>query len=545
MSSVRYLIAAPEGELADWQVRCIGHLTDVGARAVGLVASVRTSSRVRSTFWSIATMVARPRSIRQSRAGSALHDLPLLKSVEDLGENAIDFVLDFGESGGDAVDASFFSAAPLGFWRFAFAPSPAGAPPGAGDLAAGREVACAALVSCDAHGVAKRVLKRGALAVTRTRLGRHVDELLYEVARWPAHACETLQGSGGSNAGEVIVDEKSLFADTEQTHGPHGAIGFLVRILIAGASALLRRSFFSSSWNIGVARARIESFAKDGPLPEVAWYPKADVQRFAADPFGLIVDGRRIVLCESLFPGSDGTIHSASFDGATWGADLEPSLELPFHLSYPYIIEHEGGVYCVPEASASGEIAIYRAVRFPDRWEKRATLVAGVGGVDSSIVRFGDKWWMFAGDIADGADFKLRIWYADDLFGPWHPHAASPAKIDVRSSRCAGTPFVVDGVLYRPSQDCSQTYGGRVIVNRVLKLTPTEFVEESARIVDAESGGPYRFGLHTLSRFGEYTLIDGKQRFLSVSYWIRRAKRPFVSTRGSKRRDVSDQPPYR
>jgi hypothetical protein len=523
---LRYLIAAPDGALVDWQVRCIGHLTNVGARAVGFIATDRAPHGARSMFWSFATMLARPRSLRKPQGVGAFLDLPILKAADALGGDAVDFVLDFG-SGPTA-------AAGFGSWRIAFAPSPLGAPPGAGDLAAGREVACAALVSCDAHGVATRVLKRGALAVTRTRLGRHIDELLYEVARWPAHVCEMLQSSGGASAGgEVVVDEKSLFAQTEQTQGPGGAIGFLFRTLIAGVAALTRRSFFSSSWNMGVARAPIESFAKAGPLPEISWYPKADVQRFAADPFGLMVDGRRIVLCESLFPGADGTIHFASFDGATWGADLDPSLELPFHLSYPYIVEHEGSVYCVPEASGSGEIAIYRAARFPDRWEKHATLVAGVGGVDSSIVRFSDKWWMFAGDIADGPDFKLRIWYADDLFGPWHPHAANPVKIDVRSARGAGTPFVVDGVLYRPSQDCSQTYGGRVIVNRVLKLTPTEFVEESARIVEPESGGPYRFGLHTLSRFGEYTLVDGKQRFLSASYWVRRVKRPFA------------QPPYR
>lgn len=528
---MRYLVASPSGELADWQISCVGHLTKVGAQAVGLLATDRAASEVRSLFWSIATTLARPQSLRTPRDGSASLALPLLKTADALAGDAVDFVLDF--SGGDhngSIDAPLFAAARLGWWRFAFAPSPAGAPPGAGDLAAGREVASAALVSCDTHGVAKRVLKRGALAVTRTRLGRHVDELLYEVARWPAHVCEALQASGRSSAeGDAVVDQRSLFDATEQAQGPQGAFGFLVRTLMAGASALLRRSFFSSSWNIGVARAPIESFATNGSLPEIVWYPKTDVPRFAADPFGLIVDGRRIVLCESLFPGSDGTIRSASFDGATWGADLEPSLELPFHLSYPYIVEHQGGVYCVPEASASGEVAIYRAAHFPDRWEKYRTLVAGFGGVDSSLVRFGGRWWMFTGDIADGADFKLRIWHADDLFGPWQPHAQNPVKIDVRSSRGAGTPFVVDGVLYRPSQDCSQTYGGRVIVNRVLKLTPTEFVEEQARIVDPESHGPYRFGLHTISRFGEYTLVDGKQRYLSMSWGSRVVKRPFVA----------------
>lgn len=528
MSSVRYLIAAPDGSLAEWQIRCVEHLKKAGARCVGRIASDRTSRAVRSLFWSCAMALSRPTSMRPS-TDRPLADLPLVRSIDGLAGEPIDFVLDFLD---DSVGQATPFGAKCGRWRFVFAPRPPGAPPGAGDLAAGREVACAALVSCDAQGVATRVLKRGALAVTRTRLGRHVDELLYEVARWPAHVCQTMQSSGGSSEeGDVVVDERSLFTATEQTQGPQGALGFLVRTLIAGVSALLRRSFFSSSWNIGVARAPIESFASAGPLPEVVWYPKTDVPRFAADPFGLIVDGRRIVLCESLFPGSDGTIHSASFDGATWGADLEPSLELPFHLSYPYIIEREGAIYCVPEASASGEITIYRAIRFPDRWEKHATLVSGVGGVDSTIVQFGDKWWLFAGDIGDGADFKLRIWHADDLFGPWQPHAANPVKIDVRSSRGAGTPFVVEGVLYRPAQDCSQTYGGRVIVNRVIKLTPTEFVEEQARIVNPESDGPYRFGLHTLSRFGEYTLIDGKQRYLSMSWASRVAKRPFFALR--------------
>ena len=524
---MRYVIAVPDGKFADWQARCVEHLTSAGARPIGVIAT--KSKPTYSFFWSLAIALSRPRALHQA---AKVPDVPLLPSADAIGDDSIDFVLDFGDDAHrNSVARALIDKAKSSCWRFAFAPSPAGAPPGAGDLAAGREVTEAALVSCDASGVAHKVLMRGALFVERSSLWRQIDSLLYEVARWPAHACNRLRaGDGSSGSGDVVADADTLL-QSRQTDGPQGLLGFIVRLVVSGAAAFWRRLFFSSSWNMGVAKAPIESFSKGGQLPAIVWYPKADVQRFAADPFGLIVDGKQVVLCESLFPGADGTIHSATFDGASWSKDLEPSLELPFHLSYPYLIRRDGEIYCVPEASGSGEIAMYRAVRFPDRWEKQMTLLPGIGGVDASIVQFDGVWWMFAGDIADGPDHKLSVWHSEDLFGPWHAHAGNPVKIDIRSARGAGTPFVVDGTLYRPSQDCSQTYGGRVIVNRIRKLTHTEFVEEPASIVNPKPDGPYRFGLHTLSRFGEYTLVDCKQRFVSVSWFVRMLKRPLRALR--------------
>src|SRR3569833_971384 len=80
-----------------------------------------------------------------------------------------------------------------------------------------------------------------------------------------------------------------------------------------------------------------------------------------------------------------------------------------------------------------------------------------------------------------GAD--LHLWYAQDILGPWTPHAANPDKTDVGSARPAGATFESDGVLYRPAQDSSHTYGGRVVINRVLALTPETFREEPAALV--------------------------------------------------------------
>ena len=133
-----------------------------------------------------------------------------------------------------------------------------------------------------------------------------------------------------------------------------------------------------------------------------------------------------------------------------------------------------------------------------------------------------------------GVNHSLFIWHAPDLFGPWIEHAANPVKTDSRSARPGGTPFVVDGVLYRPSQDCSRAYGGRLVINRVDVLTPTAFEERPIRTIEPQPGTPYQAGMHTLSRAGSRTLIDGNHEHLvaatlrhDVEARMRRLRRRF------------------
>jgi hypothetical protein len=177
---------------------------------------------------------------------------------------------------------------------------------------------------------------------------------------------------------------------------------------------------------------------------------------------------------------------------------------------------------CVPETSDAQEICLYASERFPDRWVKIATLVTGVAIVDATLFHHGEHWWLAGSEVAAfGANCELHLWYAQDLMGAWRAHPGNPVKVDIRSARPAGTPFVQDGVLYRPAQDCSRTYGARVIINRIFTLTPWDFREEAFVPVDPDRAGPYPSGLHTLSQVGEATLIDGK-RFIFVPAEFRR-----------------------
>jgi hypothetical protein len=181
------------------------------------------------------------------------------------------------------------------------------------------------------------------------------------------------------------------------------------------------------------------------------------------------------------------------------------------HASYPYLFQWDGQFWCVPETFQAQEVRLYRATEFPVEWELESVLIRGVAALDPTVLHHAGRWWLFCTDHKTGPNSKLRIWHADHLTGPWLPHPLNPVKTDIRSSRPAGTPFVVDDILYRPAQDGSQTYGGRVTINRVNVLSETEFSEEVVATIGPLRQGPYRDGLHTISAIGDRTVVDARR----------------------------------
>jgi hypothetical protein len=295
------------------------------------------------------------------------------------------------------------------------------------------------------------------------------------------------------------------------------------RIGARAVSTGLRSFFRHDQWNIGIVDRPIAEFLTlKGPAP-VRWLPATPRAEFRADPFGMTVAGKPTILCEYYSYKDDrGFIVATDPEATGPHTRVHIGPEPPVHLSYPYLFEHEGRLFCVPESSAAREITVFEAERFPDRWKKVATLVTGRGFADASLFQHDGRWWLAASDVADhGANSELHLWFATDPSGVWQPHPGNPVKIDVRSSRPGGTPFRAGGELYRPAQDCSSTYGARIVINRVVELTPTTFREEVAATVDPDPRGPYPQGLHTLSAMGQQTLIDGKRHVFAAAQMFR------------------------
>lgn len=273
------------------------------------------------------------------------------------------------------------------------------------------------------------------------------------------------------------------------------------------------RLFRHDVWNVGIVDAPIATFLTLGARPLVHWLPEPPRGTFIADPFMVETETGPVILVEGFVYGTGkGYIAALTGDADGQFSAPVPVIEEPTHLSYPYIVRHGGRIYCIPETGTARDVHLYEATAFPHRWERRATLIEGFAALDATVFRHGGQWWLLCSEQDGTPGTTLHAWHAADLLGPWTPHAANPIKTDLRSSRPAGTPFVHDGHLYRPAQDCTRTYGGAVVINRVITLTPEAFAEETVARVEPYADGPYHHGLHTLAACGQRTVIDGKCR---------------------------------
>jgi hypothetical protein len=149
--------------------------------------------------------------------------------------------------------------------------------------------------------------------------------------------------------------------------------------------------------------------------------------------------------------------------------------------------------------------------------EPWSTIADGIAMSDATLFHDTQRYWIAYTDSGLGHHDNLCLLHAPTLRGPWQPHRQNPVKIDIRSSRCGGTIFPLEGRWYRPAQDCSARYGGALVVNRILELTPDRYREEAAFVLRPDPKGPYPHGLHTLSVWGDRVLVDGKRMELRAA----------------------------
>ena len=266
----------------------------------------------------------------------------------------------------------------------------------------------------------------------------------------------------------------------------------------------------SPQWFLAL-RPRSPKHAYDTATAYRPFRPPMD--RFYADPFLLEQHGKTYLFFEDLPYREHRAIISCSELSPT--GEPGPPFEVlrrPYHLSYPFVFEHGGEVYMIPETKENRTVELYRATTFPRGWELVATLLTDLYAVDATLHVHAGKLWMFVG-LSDGRfsnSDELGIFYADDLLGPWTPHPHNPVLSDVRLARPAGKLFVEDGKLIRPSQDCGKAYGYALNFSEVLTLTPTEYRERPiARITpDWLSGNT---GTHTYNRSSAFEVIDANR----------------------------------
>lgn len=470
------------------------------------VGAIADAARLEDWQTDCLERLARVDGITPARHPLQTHRLEQASSRDDLAR--ADIVLSFAAG---PLPAWVVRAPRLGVWSFHF-----GAwqrTPRAGGCTLPTDgLASAALVrlTTEPH---RAVLLREGFYRPEPKHSATLRSMQTHATLWPSQVCIDLLNGERPDAD---LHAPVILLDPPRAPAGHRAPSAAIRETLGGLAAGALKTLLHEHWSVGVVRRPIADFLDVGLRPQIQWLPLDGRRAFAADPFGLLHEGRHVALYERYDRRTGrGSIASFELTAAGFANDSAIALGPEIHRSYPYVFEHEGAIYGIPETSAAREVALYRAEEYPRRWTRVATLLAGVDAVDSTVFRHEGRWWLACASAAERdrcAD--LFLWHAEALEGPWRSHAGNPVKSDVRSARPGGTPFVHEYTLYRPAQDCSRTYGGRIVINRVLRLSPTAFEEEPAAIVSPDPAGPFPDGLHTLSAFGGLTLLDGKRRAL-------------------------------
>lgn len=240
-------------------------------------------------------------------------------------------------------------------------------------------------------------------------------------------------------------------------------------------------------------------------------FPPRD--RFWADPFVIFKDDLYYIFFEELlYKTNKGHISFLTIDTAGKVTEPVKVLEKDFHLSYPFVFEHKGEYYMIPETEGNRTIELYKSMDFPFKWELQNTLMENVFAVDTTVHFYDGKFWMFCNmreNVGASHLDELFIFYSDDLqSNNWKPHAMNPVVSDVNRARPAGKIFEHNGQMYRPAQNSSKHYGRGMHIGRIVTLNESEYVEETVQYIYPNWDKRLN-STHTLNFDKRLTIIDG------------------------------------
>lgn len=259
---------------------------------------------------------------------------------------------------------------------------------------------------------------------------------------------------------------------------------------------------FAESWNVAYRKKSSEGFPKDLDTPFTVI--RNSYRYWAADPFVFEKDGETYIFAELYdYLRKRGAIGYCRLSDPqkTW----TPVIRESFHLSYPYLFSRDGQIYMIPESSQNASLLLYRAVRFPDLWEKVKVLRNNVRYVDTTPFSAFGKDLALSYDLSDPclrildfSDGQDRV--ADDS-SPELKRPAGHIDFDRR---------------IRAAQDCSVDYGKGLVFYRFDLGEDMSYSErEILRIYPEDlqfSGKYYLDGMHTYHRSEHCEVVDVKTR---------------------------------
>lgn len=261
-------------------------------------------------------------------------------------------------------------------------------------------------------------------------------------------------------------------------------------------------------WNLGFIEEGLADTLTN-KNPKIHWVRKHIKDRWFADPFILnVTDSEIIILAEEYcYEVRRGRIARVIIDRKTYEEkDFEIILDLPTHLSFPFIIRREDKIYLMPENSASGCSTVYE---YDDSTRKLTSLhhLAEEPFTDATIFDMNGMSYLCTTMQPETNSKSLKI-YSFDKDNLKVVNRIANVEFPIVCGRNAGEVFEVGGHLYRPAQDCTLRYGHGVILQK-MGMKDGEWMFENVNSLYPHTF-KYNQGIHTFNNYKGLIVIDAR-----------------------------------
>lgn len=520
IGTVRFGVFLHGRSLYDWEWESIDLLRKAGASCVFILGSSgpeeRRAAPARALDALVLWVCSLPHRRTSPRAGDdagryrpavacavehRAGNRPVLADGQQnsLRDHRLTFILFFGE--GEAPEG-LADCAELGVWHFPRSSKAAWGYPFVEALRRGADVVAFALeqIAVDGH---RRSLRNGYFRARGEPARAVAAQVLAQGSRWPLLVLRDFLLNGN-----LPREQEGRFRPGAAPQVILLLLSLLRREILQRVQHRLKSYLVLETWNVGLAKMDFGTVLAGARFPKVALLPPLRLGHYLADPFVLSTTPKLTLLAEEYSDFGVGRIVEIAVDDPleTPQIDVIVRLQSPHHLSYPFLFREDGVTYCLPECHQSGGALLYR---YDDgRLTPVADLVPGARVTDGTVVFHDGLYWLFCGLEDDNDHTNLHLFFSRTLHGPWSAHPLNPVKTDVRSARPAGPIVLHEGVLFRPAQDCSKSYGYGVSINRIDRLAVDGFQETVVAAIGPAAVSKSCKGVHTLCFAGGMMVID-------------------------------------
>lgn len=262
--------------------------------------------------------------------------------------------------------------------------------------------------------------------------------------------------------------------------------------------------FKTDGWHVAIRKKPISTILDD--ISDEFIVLDNGLNYWVADPFVFEYDGSTYIFAEYFdFFTSKGCIAYCTINGlkrSNWRVIIRER----YHMSFPFIYESDGCVYLLPETSCGNCLTRYRAISFPDIWEKEV-LLDNIRIADSAY--FDDLTKLYTVELCEDGSRVGRIFKNVEQIEINNTVFSE----DQETCRLGGAFFEYNGLTIKVAQDCSESYGKQLVFLK-FNCQGDRYEEEPIKTIQAGevllSKPIKRDGIHTYNGSKSYEVIDIK-----------------------------------